>query len=121
MANKRTKTGFDGFFDRQMKNPNIRAEYRRARREIDLVDELVRALDDARVSVGLSKAELARRISAKPEVVRRLFTTDDPNPTLATFVKLATAVGLGLTLTPRPTTASAKRGAKHQPDASAAT
>gem|GEM_PF-4286645 len=34
-------------------------------------------------------------ISVKPEIVRRLFTTSNPNPTLETVVKLAQALGVG--------------------------
>jgi ribosome-binding protein aMBF1 (putative translation factor) len=40
--------------------------YKKARAELNVVDQLVRALDDARVKTGVSKAELARLISAKP-------------------------------------------------------
>jgi hypothetical protein len=97
---RRPKTGFDTFFESQMADPEFAAAYTEARAEIDGVDGLVRALDEARVAVGLSKAELARRIDAKPEVVRRLFTTDAPNPTMATVVKLATVLGLRFELVP---------------------
>jgi ribosome-binding protein aMBF1 (putative translation factor) len=94
----RHRTGFDKFFAEQMKSPRLAAEYRRARAEIDAVDQLVRALDEARLYAGITKAELARRISAKPEIVRRLFTTVDPNPTLETVIKLAAALGYRLQL-----------------------
>jgi DNA-binding phage protein len=109
---RRPKTGFDTFFESQMANPEFAAAYAGARAEIDGVDELVRALDEARIAVGLTKAELARRIDAKPEVVRRLFTTDDPNPTMATVVKLATVLGLRFELVPRgPRKATPRRSA----------
>ena len=97
---RRPKTGFDTFFESHMADPEFASAYADARAEIDGVDEVVRALDEARVAVGMSKAELARRIDAKPEVVRRLFTTDDPNPTMATVVKLATVLGLKFALVP---------------------
>lgn len=99
MPTKR-KTGFDKFVAEQMKSPSFEAGYAEARAQIDAVDRLIRALDDARVELGMSKADLARRISSKPEIVRRLFTADGQNPTLGTIVKLAAAVGYKLELIP---------------------
>jgi DNA-binding phage protein len=100
----RRKTGFDKFFDEQMKDPAFAAGYAEARAEIDAVDRIMRALDEARIESGMSKAALARLISAKPEIVRRLFTTAFPNPTLATVVKLASALGYKLELVPASST-----------------
>ena len=94
------KTSFDRYFDEQMKKPRARAAYEKARDEIDAVDQIVRALDSARIDAGISKAELARAISAKPEIVRRLFTTSASNPTLGTVAKLAMALGCRLELVP---------------------
>jgi ribosome-binding protein aMBF1 (putative translation factor) len=101
MATKRKKTGFDRYFDEQMEDPAFREGYERIRREIDSVDQLVRALDEARVRAGMTKADLARKISAKPEVLRRLFTVDAPNPTFSTIAKLADALGYALHLVPK--------------------
>lgn len=89
----KTKTGFDKFFDEQMKSSSFAQSYAESRAEIDAVDSVVRALDEAREKSGLTKAELATAIDARPEVVRRLFTTKRPNPTLSTIVRLAAAVG----------------------------
>ncbi len=91
-------TGFDRFFKKQMGNPAFRAEYERARAEIDATDQLVRDLDAAREQAGMGKSELARKIAARPEVVRRLFTAENPNPTIDTIVKVATALGYHLEL-----------------------
>lgn len=99
MARSR-KTGFDTFFDEQMASPSVAKEYGEARAEIDAIDRIVRALDRARSKSSLSKADLARAISAKPEIVRRLFTTSAPNPTLSTVIKLARALGYDLALVP---------------------
>jgi ribosome-binding protein aMBF1 (putative translation factor) len=74
-----TKTGFDRFFDEQMKDRKFAGAYGEARAEIDATDKLVRALDQARVLSGISKAELARKIGAKPEILRRLFTIEGAN------------------------------------------
>jgi len=94
----RKKTGFDKFFDGQVRDPTFAKGYAKARAEVDAVDRLVRALDAARVEFGMTKAELARLISAKPEIVRRLFTSKGANPTLATVVKVASALGYTLEL-----------------------
>ena len=107
----RRKTGFDEFFNEQMKAPEFAAGYEQARREIDAVDRIVRALDQARVDVGMSKAELARKISTTPDVVRRLLTEERANPTIATVVKLADVLGLRVELVP-DRTASTRRIAK---------
>src|SRR5687767_10011391 len=97
---RRPKTGFDRFFDEQLEEPGFAEGYAQARAEIDAVDRIIRALDEARIETGLSKAELARLISAKPEVVRRLFTAESANPTLETIVKIASALGYKLELVP---------------------
>jgi DNA-binding phage protein len=94
------KTGFDKFFDEQMQDPRFATGYEQARAEIDAIDQIIRALDKARVETALSKADLARLISAKPEIVRRLFTSESANPTLGTVVKIASALGYRLELVP---------------------
>ena len=76
-------------------------KYKTARAQTDAVDALVRALDAAREDAGLTKAALAERADIKPEQVRRLFTASASNPTVATLVKLATALDCTLALTPR--------------------
>lgn len=94
------KTGFDRYVGEQLKRPGFRAGYEEAQREIDAVGQVVRALDFARISLGVSKAALARQIAAKPEILRRLFTRSGSNPTLATVAKLAAALGQRLILVP---------------------
>ena len=90
---RRAKTGFDNFRDEHLKSPSFARAYADARAEVAAVDEVVRALDAAREERGLTKADLAGAIDARPEVVRRLFTTKTPNPTLSTLIRLAAAVG----------------------------
>lgn len=99
MPRKKT-TAFDKYFERRMEDPAFASAYREARAVIDSTDALVRALDDARVLLGVSKADLARQIQARPEIVRRLFTAHDANPTFATVLKLADALGFHLELVP---------------------
>ena len=96
----RKKTAFDRYFDARMKDPAFASSYAEARAVIDSTDALIRALDKARLLLGVSKAELARQIAARPEIVRRLFTADDPNPTLSTVLRLAEALGFHLELVP---------------------
>lgn len=110
----RRKTGFDKFFDEQLKAPEFAAGYEQARREIDAVDRIVRALDQARVDVGMSKAELARKSSTTPEVIRRLLTEEHANPTIATVVKLADVLGLRLELVPNRTATTRKVAPKRR-------
>lgn len=97
---RRKKTAFDKYFDRRMKDAAFASAYANARTVIDSTDALVRALDEARLLVGVSKADLARQIETRPEIVRRLFTANDANPTLATVLKLADALGFRLELVP---------------------
>lgn len=97
---RRKKTGFDRYLGERMAEPKFAAEYEAARAEIDTIDLLVRALDGARMAENISKAELARRIGAKPEIIRRLFTSDAANPTVDTVLKIATALGYELQLVP---------------------
>lgn len=94
------RTAFDKYFARRMKDAAFASAYRRERAVIDSTDALIRTLDKARLLAGVSKADLARQIAARPEIVRRLFTADDANPTLATVLKLADALGFHLELVP---------------------
>jgi DNA-binding phage protein len=115
MAGK-SPTSFDRFFDEQMKDPAFAAEYQQARAEIDGTDKLVRALDGARALRGMSKADLAREIQARPEVLRRLFTAKGANPTMDTVLKVVTALGFHLELVPNEV--SSGRRAAPRPGAS---
>lgn len=101
MATK-VSTGAERYLAKRRKDPEHRAGYDKARRRIEQVDTIVRALDDRRVALGLSKAELARRADLAPEAVRRLFSIEAPNPTIVTLVALADALDLELAVAPRP-------------------
>lgn len=93
-----------------MTDPEFAVAYTEARAIIDSTDAFVRALEKARVLEGVSKAELARQMDARPEVVRRLFTAPDANPTLATVLKLAEALGFRLELVRNDSTEAAGAG-----------
>ncbi len=113
MASHR-KTRFDQYFTKRMKDPAFAAEYAAARAATNAVDTLVRSLDTAREDAGLTKAALAERADIKPEQVRRLFTAAGSNPTIATLVRLATALDHDIVLKrrvgrrPKPTRLAAR-------------
>lgn len=89
---------------KRVKSPTFAAEFQKAREEIDVVDGFIRTLDERRAELGMSKEELARRVSQNPSALRRLLTSGG-NPSLKTVVELADAVGLVLRLE-LPTTAT---------------
>lgn len=77
---------------RRLEDPAFRAEYERARIEIQQVDQIIRTLDHLREEAGYTKADLARLIGKDPASVRRLFTAA-ANPELKTVAALANALG----------------------------
>ena len=92
------RTAFDRYRDQKLNDLEFKQDYLDAKAEIDAIDQLIRALDAARDESNLSKAELARRIGVSPEIVRRLLTSDSPNPTISTIIKVALALGMKLEL-----------------------
>jgi DNA-binding phage protein len=95
-----TKTGFDKFLDQKLRDAAFREEYEVARAEIAATDALIRALEGARAGRRMTKAELARRMAVKPEIVRRLLTDASGNPTVGTVLKVAAALDYHLELVP---------------------
>jgi transcriptional regulator with XRE-family HTH domain len=87
---------------RDLEDPEFLREYVVESVRIDTVDRIVNALDQAREAAGLTKADLARSISAEPASIRRLFTGVHGNPTLSTLSEVAAALGLRITLEPLP-------------------
>lgn len=87
---------------KDLKDPEFLREYVRESVRIATIDDLVNELDEAREAAGLTKAELARAISAEPAVVRRLFSAGHVNPTVGTLTAVAAALGMRLTLEPLP-------------------
>ena len=86
--------------EERLRDPAFRAEYERARRELEQVNEIVRRLDALRVEAGLSKADLARGIGRNDAVIRRLFTSE-ANPELRTVAALADALDADIRIVPR--------------------
>lgn len=93
-------TGAERYLRDRREDPAYDHAYTAARRRVDQIDAIMRALDERRCNLKLSKAELARRADLRPEVIRRLFSAESPNPTLSTVVALAGALELELTAAP---------------------
>jgi DNA-binding phage protein len=100
MKSKASKTGFDRYFTERMKDRGFAAAYKQARTGIDSVDAFMRSLDEARTTSGVSKAKLAQLTGTQPAAMRRLLTTDAPNPTLSTVMSILRSLGYGLVLVP---------------------
>lgn len=86
---------------RDMEDPEYRAAYERASREIAQTDAVIRALDALRTDVGMSKAELARRVGRNASSVRRLFTAGHARPELPLIVAMADALDADICVVPR--------------------
>lgn len=97
---RKTKTGFDKYFDEQAKKLSFARSYEASRAEIDAIDRIVRELDEARERLRMSKAELARASGIRADLVRRLFTADEPNPTLETLLRVTAALGQTIAVVP---------------------
>jgi DNA-binding phage protein len=97
------KTAFDRYVDEQKKSPTFAAEYERVGAEVRAVDDLIRLIDAERVDLGMSKADLARKVSTTPAAMRRLLTSGEANPTITTVLDVLAAVGMRLTLLPSST------------------
>ncbi len=83
------------FKQKLLADPEIRAEYDRLEPEFTLLDELLRARQDA----GLSQAEIARRMGTKAPAVSRLIAgvaSERHSPSIATLRKYAAACGMRL-------------------------
>ena len=92
-----------------MEDPEFRAEFERACREIQAIDAIVNTLDSLRATHGLTKAELAREIGKNPASVRRLLTAQS-NPELRTVVAMADALDADLVIVPRSRRGKPTRG-----------
>jgi len=87
--------------EQRIHDPQYCAAYEREARELAQTDAVIRQLDTLRVDLGLSKAELARRVNRNASSVRRLFTASQVRPELPLIVALADALGAELRIVPR--------------------
>jgi DNA-binding phage protein len=72
----------------------------------------MRSLEDVRATAGVSKAKLAQLAGTQPAAMRRLLTTDAPNPTLSTVMSILKSLGYGLALVPKRPKTKAKQARK---------
>ena len=86
---------------RRMRDPEYRAAYERIAGEIAQTDAVIRQLDALRADMGMSKAELARRINRNASTIRRLFTADQARPELPLVAAIAEALDAELQVVPR--------------------
>jgi DNA-binding phage protein len=97
------ETGRSVFWDdlaSDLEDPEFLREYVAESIRIATIDRIVNELDTARAASGLTKAGLARAISAEPATVRRLFSSSHVNPTLGTLAEVAAALGMRVVLEP---------------------
>jgi ribosome-binding protein aMBF1 (putative translation factor) len=85
----------------RMRDQECRAVHERAAGETAQTDAVIRQLDTLRVDLGISKAELARRVNRNASSVRRLLTASQVRPELPFVVALADALGADLRVVPR--------------------
>lgn len=85
----------------RMQDPEFRSAYQRATREIEQTDQVIRELDALRVDLGMSKAELARRINRNASSIRRLFTANSSRPELPLIAAIADALGAEVRVIPK--------------------
>lgn len=85
---------------RDLEDPEFLREFVVESIRIATIDDVVNALDDAREAAGLSKAELARAIQVEPATIRRLFASNQSNPTLGTLAEVAAALGMRIRIEP---------------------
>jgi DNA-binding XRE family transcriptional regulator len=88
---------------------DTRAEYERARSEIEQIDAVIRSLDELREDAGMSKAELARRVGRNPASIRRLFTAEQARPELPLIISIANALDASIEIKRRPRRSDGKR------------
>jgi transcriptional regulator with XRE-family HTH domain len=89
---------FDLALERELADPEFRAGFERKLAKITAIAELLSSIEAARARKQMPKAEVARRIDRRPEVVSRLLTGRDQNPTLDTIADLAFALDLEIEL-----------------------
>ena len=98
----------------RMVDPEYRLAYERARREIAQTDAVINELDSLRIDLGLSKAELARRVNRNASSIRRLFTAGRTRPELPLIAALADALGADLRVVRRSDGPSSPQGENDQ-------
>lgn len=87
-------TAYEEYRAQRLADPEFKALYEQKRAEIDAIDMILSQIEERREELGLSKADLARLVGARPESVRRLLSAHGSNPTLFTVMKLTSVLGM---------------------------
>lgn len=95
------RTAAEDRFARLRSEPEYGEAYQVASRRIAMFDDVVRSLDERRLELGLTKADVAARANMPAAAVRRLFSQQQKNPTLVTLVAIADALDLHISVMPR--------------------
>lgn len=85
---------------KDLEDPDFLREFIVESVRVRAIDQMMNQLEDARDEAGISKADLARSINAKPAAIRRLLSSKNTNPTLGTLSEVAAVLGYSVTLTP---------------------
>jgi transcriptional regulator with XRE-family HTH domain len=99
-------TAYEQYRGQRLADPEFKALYEQKRAEIDAIDTILAHIEERREELGLTKADLARLVGARPESVRRLLSARSSNPTLFTVIKLASVLGMEIDI---KTTVSARK------------
>jgi len=86
--NKFQPIPFKEFFDKAMKDPEIKAEYDRLGPEYEIIEAIIRK----RLEKHMSQRELAEKMGTKQSALSRL-ESGTYNPSLAFLKKVAAALG----------------------------
>ena len=84
---------YDAFFNKMMKDPEVKREYDALEPEFQLVREMIRARREA----GLTQKELAERTGIQQSNISRI-ENGNGNPSLSTLNKLAQGLGKKLVI-----------------------
>ena len=85
---------FKTFFDKAMKDPEIKAEYDRLGPEYEIISDIIRK----RIETGMSQKQLAAKMGTQQSALSRL-ESGNYNPSLAFLKKVAAALGTTLHIT----------------------
>lgn len=89
---------FEDWVNEQLKDPEFRKHYEREKRAVMIAYEVAKL----RHRLGLSQAELARRVGTTQQVISRLESGAYTGYTLKTLERLARATGTELAIGFRP-------------------
>lgn len=93
-------TGAERYLAERLQDPEYVSGYKTASTKTERIDQMIRALDERRIELNLSKADVARRVGMRPESVRRTLGKGPTNIKLGTLLELASALDLEITAVP---------------------